>query len=261
MTLNNSQKLLIGALALVLVAGMTSPAFALTIDTFDSGSSDSNSDSGNPVEIDIDAGLPLNETLGGVRNTTINWISGDLDVMANNNPPAGVMAYSSDSGTVGMFKLTYDNNGAGLDEFDITQEGTCNTIEVTLNDADLASGISVWLTDTDSDGSSLEFPIIAAGAQVVNFPYASFSNLANIDFDSIEKVEVRLDGVANGDYEIDLIQCPQRQVGGTVGSMSTTSLLVAGAQANMGLWSLALVGIIGAGAAITYKVKSKKSEQ
>jgi hypothetical protein len=51
-----------------------------------------------------------------------------------------------------------------------------------------------------------------------------------------------------------------RPIGGTVGSMSTTSLLVAGAQANMGLWSLALVGIVGAAAAITYKVKSK-SEQ
>jgi len=52
--------------------------------------------------------------------------------------------------------------------------------------------------------------------------------------------------------------CP---IGGTVGSMSTTTLLVAGAQANMGLWSLALVGIVGAAAAITYKVKSKKTEQ
>ena len=51
--------------------------------------------------------------------------------------------------------------------------------------------------------------------------------------------------------------CP---IGGTVGSMSTTSLLVAGAQANMGLWSLALVGIVGAAAAITYKVKLKKDQ-
>ena len=50
-------------------------------------------------------------------------------------------------------------------------------------------------------------------------------------------------------------------IGGTVGSMDTVSLLVAGAQANMGLWSLALVGIVGAGAAITYKLKSKKTEQ
>ena len=52
-----------------------------------------------------------------------------------------------------------------------------------------------------------------------------------------------------------------RVIGGTVGSMNTATLLVAGAQANMGLWSLALVGIVGAGAAIIYKAKSKKTEK
>ena len=52
-----------------------------------------------------------------------------------------------------------------------------------------------------------------------------------------------------------------RPIGGTVGSMDTATLLVAGAQANMGLWSLALVGIVGAGAAIIYKTKSKKTKQ
>jgi len=50
-------------------------------------------------------------------------------------------------------------------------------------------------------------------------------------------------------------------IGGTVGSLDTATLLVAGAQANMGLWSLALVGLVGAGAAIIYKTKSKKTEQ
>jgi len=50
-------------------------------------------------------------------------------------------------------------------------------------------------------------------------------------------------------------------IGGTVGSMSTTSLLVAGAQANMGLWSLALVGAVVTGAAITYKLKSNKTNK
>ena len=64
-----------------------------------------------------------------------------------------------------------------------------------------------------------------------------------------------------GDYTIDLIEIPQRMVGGTVGSMSTTSLLVAGVEANMGLWSLALVGAVAIGAAVTYKVKSNKTEQ
>jgi len=52
--------------------------------------------------------------------------------------------------------------------------------------------------------------------------------------------------------------CP---IGGTSFPVSTTTLLVAGVQANMGLLSLALVGMVGAGAAITYKIKSKKTEK
>jgi len=55
-------------------------------------------------------------------------------------------------------------------------------------------------------------------------------------------------------------KCTQ-PIGGTVGSMDTVSLLVAGAQGNMGWWSLALVGMVAAGAAITYKLTSKKTEQ
>jgi len=54
---------------------------------------------------------------------------------------------------------------------------------------------------------------------------------------------------------------PSIPIGGTVGSMDTVSLLVAGAQANMGWWSLALVGMVAAGAAITYKLKSKKTKE
>jgi len=71
-----------------------------------------------------------------------------------------------------------------------------------------------------------------------------------------------LSNIVEGTGSIEQIStiCTQ-PIGGTVGSMSTTSLLVAGAQANMGLWSLALVGMVGAAAAITYKLKSKKTEQ
>ncbi len=55
---------------------------------------------------------------------------------------------------------------------------------------------------------------------------------------------------------------PDGLIGGTVGSMSTTSLLVAGAQANMGLWSLALVGVaVAVGSGIVYKVKSNKTKE
>ena len=54
-------------------------------------------------------------------------------------------------------------------------------------------------------------------------------------------------------------KCSQ-PIGGTVGSMSTTSLLVAGAQANTGWGIIALVGAV-AVVGIAYKAKSKKTEQ
>jgi len=63
-----------------------------------------------------------------------------------------------------------------------------------------------------------------------------------------------------GTFENISTICDQ-QIGGIAFPVSTTTLLVAGAQANMGLLSLALVGIVGAGAAIIYKTKSKKTEQ
>jgi len=66
---------------------------------------------------------------------------------------------------------------------------------------------------------------------------------------------------ANDGAIVEISTICTQPIGGTVGSMDTASLLVAGAQANMGLWSLALVGAVVAGAAITYKLKSKKTEQ
>ena len=66
---------------------------------------------------------------------------------------------------------------------------------------------------------------------------------------------------SEGGSIVEISSICDRPIGGTVGSMSTTSLLVAGAQTNMGLWSLALVGMVAAGAAITYKVKSHKTEE
>jgi len=49
-------------------------------------------------------------------------------------------------------------------------------------------------------------------------------------------------------------------IGGTVGSMDTASLLVAGAQANTGWWIIALVGVV-AVAGIAYKAKTNKTHK
>ncbi len=80
----------------------------------------------------------------------------------------------------------------------------------------------------------------------------------SIFFNSGTFSEVITDG---GGSIVEISTICSQPIGGTVGSMDTVSLLVAGAQANMGLWSLALVGMVAAGAAITYKLKSKKTEQ
>jgi len=53
---------------------------------------------------------------------------------------------------------------------------------------------------------------------------------------------------------------PSLPIGGTVGSMDTVSLLVAGTQANMGWWIIALVGVV-AGAGIVYKAKTNKTDK
>jgi len=54
-------------------------------------------------------------------------------------------------------------------------------------------------------------------------------------------------------------KCTQ-PIGGTVGSMDTVSLLVAGAQGNMGWWIIALVGAV-AVVGIAYKAKTNKTEK
>jgi len=53
---------------------------------------------------------------------------------------------------------------------------------------------------------------------------------------------------------------PSIPIGGTVGSMDTVSLLVAGAQANMSWWIIALVGVV-AVVGIAYKAKTNKTHK
>jgi len=62
-----------------------------------------------------------------------------------------------------------------------------------------------------------------------------------------------------GTFENISTICSQ-PIGGTVGSMSTTSLLVAGAQANTGWWIIALVGVV-AVVGIAYKAKTNKTDK
>ncbi len=261
---SNSYKLLIGALALVFVAGMASPAFALVLDDFASGNIDINLDGVVDGDTETDIADPATNTIGGIRNVTVTYHEGAFFLMANSNPVADRISYSSGDETRGDYKITLDKGGAGLGGIDFTLGGAGNTIEVEMLTADLTSMLSVIVMDTLGNSATLEKNLLGSG-QTVLFPYASFvqdgGNTFDVDFENIDSIMVLLKGVKSGDYSINLIGIPQTRIGGTVGSMSTATLLVAGAQDNMGLWSLALVGAVAAGAAITYKLKSNKTKQ
>ena len=134
--------------------------------------------------------------------------------------------------------------------------------EVQLNGVGEANNLAIidgsLLIGCDGDLTAGEVQVLDLltnhGSVDANFLLISQSGLvqnssSSFTFDSIQ-----------GTVE-DISTICSQPIGGTVGSLDTATLLVAGAQANMGLWSLALVGIVGAGAAITYKIKSKKTEQ
>ncbi len=258
-----SNKLLTTALAFVLVAGMASPAFALVVDTFDNPTFALTANTGTPTDTITNTEIPDGPliAIGDARIVTVEHVGGANDVMIQMNSD-GFMSLSSDAGqpgTQGDFIIIWDANTAGLGGLDLT-EGSGDRIIVTLAEADANADFTVILTDK-TNGFLLTHPGImtVAGPDELMFLFADFVGTGDIT--DIDKIELRITGELRGDYDLDKVDIPQRIVGGTVGSMSTTSLLVAGVEANMGLWSLALVGAVAIGAAVTYKVKSKKTKQ
>ena len=261
---SNSYKLLIGALALVFVAGMANSAYALTIDSFDVGDTDLTATNGASNSTTVGPLDPI-EVIGGERFTNVTHQDGkDQVVMANTKLLLGedVMAFDSDAATTGLFQLRYDNNTVGLGGVDLTLGGAGDRIIIDFVDAEGGGNFTIIIMDNSTNTSTLS-KITSVGLppnpHVLTYLFTDF--VGSADFTKVDKIEVDAQGSGGGDYIIDLIGVPQTRIGGTFGSMDTATLLVAGAQANMGLWSLALVGAVAAGAAITYKLKSNKTKQ
>ncbi len=259
MSFIKSQRLLVGALAFVLVAGMASSAFALVIDDFDEGDLlDITANSGNTPQTDTDTGLDTDKTIGGERTVTVNHVSGETSVMAQANPPSGKINFNSAAENSGIFELWYDG-GSDLGGVDLTIGGSGTHIEILLSSADEMAEVTVIL-ETGSGTLTSDMKMTDDSSnQLLKFFFADMTGPG--DETDVDSIHIEFEGQENGDYVIDNIGVPQTRIGGTVGSMDTATLLVAGAQANMGLWSLALVGAVAAGAAITYKLKSNKTKQ
>jgi len=132
----------------------------------------------------------------------------------------------------------FDNTGTQVDSYDVT--GSVEWFSLNLD----PDGTTFWSADLGTN-------------EVCRFNINTGGGLDNED--------ICWNAGAGGLFGLtvkgEVTQGTNPPVGGTSFPVSTTSLLVAGAQANMGLLSLALVAIVGAGAAITYKLKSKKTEQ
>jgi len=138
-----------------------------------------------------------------------------------------------------------------------------NNIEITGDEEAkffTVSEQSTLFIDCDASLNLFVGGILFGNSNVTN--HGILSSVENFTINGFLFNSGDLSNVTEGTGSIEEIstKCTQ-PIGGTVGSMDTVSLLVAGAQANMGLWSLALVGMVAAGAAITYKLKSKKTEQ
>ncbi len=138
-----------------------------------------------------------------------------------------------------------------------------NADVVQLDGVGLANGVEIidgsLLIACDGDLTADKITVFPQ-ASLINHGSVNIAILSTPGLTQNSSSAFTVGSVGDGGIENISTICSQ-PIGGTVGSLDTTTLLVAGAQANMGLWSLALVGMVGAGAAITYKLKSKKTEQ
>ena len=176
---NNSYKLLVGALALVLVAGMTSPAFA---------------------------GLPAIDDCEITLNQMVN-----TQIPANENVIIQKVIQCN-----GLINSIDDVTDCVLNDPNNFSNLIVNGNILTFDETIINGG------DTSEEHCELEIAVFGQQGEVVSVFQELWINVPE-----------------------DI------PIGGTSFPVSTTTLLVAGFQANMGLWSLALVGIVGAAAAIT----------
>jgi len=258
---------LVGFLALVLVAGMTSPAFAAPATSVTSGG-----------ELDL-------TDVEAIFRAQLN----ELNIIFDNGMADFALQCGTDADTrcADDFVLDVDSvvTDIHFDAFDITGPNNIPAIEYYFYEDDAGfpgdliqtgEGVNIHKEAIDEFNFrywlDLDVPLPLDAGTTYWMALGSDLDFNTVDWWTTSPVsgnQVRFtndDGVSwqtnlNFDMNFALTGDQNRPIGGTSFPVSTTALLVAGAQANMGLLSLALVGMVAAGAAITYKLKSKKTEK
>ena len=264
MTLNNSHKLLTGFLALVLVAGMTSPAFAALNTDLEEATSVTTTEpvrallvaeenvifDGGTADFNQRCELSISSICADDFVLETDSVLTDVHLDVAQSEPGFTaefvyFIYEDDSGVPGA--LIQSGDGVNESKDAIDDEGNFRYWIDLDNPLPLEGGVTYWI--------ALQTPDALLDSMFWWTTTPGFDNPLAIMFepDVWTPNIFHLNFALTGDQNIP--------IGGTSFPVSTTTLLVAGAQANMGLLSLALVGMVAAGAAITYKVKSKKTEQ
>ena len=254
-----------GFLALVLVAGMVSPAFAQA-----------------PPTCSFNAGF----SVGG--NGTCVFVQGgefDMFIIEENVTSIDARLYFNFdnlvNGTNYQVKKNITNH-SGVTFFTFSHELLDPSGQANDQSFDQANA-EPWTTPSfptrfshsnDSDGLSFAMsgPVPRtsdtwSGIDVDEFgtrDFLEFKDGALLNGTSDFTTFGLRDNNPEGNEPFLLAEAPRPisiMIGGTVGSMDTTSLIIAGAQANMGWWSIAMIGAFAIGAGIVYKVKSNKTNK
>jgi len=191
--------------------------------------------------------------VGGIQNANAGVIENGGFILCQFTAGTGTaevtLSLGEESGTINKeIECNEENNGqfpADIDSVSIdTIDGCTDSVPTTAITPSL-SGLSI----SGNTASWDETITLNSDPGVASFE-------CDIEFD----VEIEGDDFGVSQTVTINFDPPGIPIGGTVGSMGTVSLLVAGAQANMGWWIIALVGVV-AGVGIAYKAKSNKTDK
>jgi hypothetical protein len=194
--------ILMGACAMLLSATQAS---ATELDHFDDGGISLTVTSVTPTDSVFQTSL-ANVGLGGARLARLDFVSGSLSgtavTLIDVDCVTHALSFSNDATTTSKLTLRYgdtDNDGDGDADADVTG---CDEFFLNMTTNDLGTTIDWYVTDTDGivDVSS---QVVASPSGVI-FPFSDF-NL--VDLSSVAMIEVVVNGVVNGDYVIDALEC------------------------------------------------------
>jgi hypothetical protein len=198
------------ALGACLVLGLATPARAdLVIDNFDVANTNTILGSGtfliraSPGTSSFNSGPhSTNDVIGGYRFASITTTA-RAGTLAVDFGDSNNLAFSLDSRSTGFATTTYNANGAGLGNVDLTQGGSNTFFLFVVVFSDAVGGKK--LTVTINDGANVESHAVAIPSNInVDQNFLIPLNLWTVaDLTSVDRIDLRIDSNAAGDLTLD----------------------------------------------------------